>query len=176
MIGRNRNAVFWGVCAALFFLNPARAQYAQIYRPYFYKQFSQIQHVTTFPDDDTEPAVSPDGRWLAFTSRRSGNRDIWLKSVHGGPAFQLTFHKADDYSPCWAADNRTIYFISKRSDAKGDLWQLRCKPAKMPGSKIQIRQIDNYLGYDGKPDCSPDGKWIAFTSRSEEHTSELQSH
>ncbi|HDL19074.1 MAG TPA: hypothetical protein ENH29_08470, partial [Bacteroidetes bacterium] len=164
MIGRNRNAVFWGVCAALFFLNPARAQYAQIYRPYFYKQFSQIQHVTTFPDDDTEPAVSPDGRWLAFTSRRSGNRDIWLKSVHGGPAFQLTFHKADDYSPCWAADNRTIYFISKRSDAKGDLWQLRCKPAKMPGSKIQIRQIDNYLGYDGKPDCSPDGKWIAFTS------------
>ncbi|MDZ7375375.1 MAG: hypothetical protein ONB13_02035, partial [candidate division KSB1 bacterium] len=81
--------------------------------------------ITTHPDVDAYPAISPDGRWVAFASRRSGNMDIWLKPVAGGSAIQVTRHRADDTMPTWSPDGKKIVFVSYREDAQGDLWQVR---------------------------------------------------
>ena len=140
-----------------------QAQHARIYSSFLQPE-SDDSYVTSYPKDDFDPAVSPDGRRLVFTSNRSGNRDLWIKPVRGGQSYQLTKHKADDYSPSWGPDNNKIYFISDRSDAEGDLWQIEFTPSKLPGKKIKVKQIDNYLGYDGQPCCSPDGQWLAFSS------------
>lgn len=121
--------------------------------------------ITTHPDVDAYPAISPDGRWVAFASRRSGNMDIWLKPVAGGSAIQVTRHRADDTMPTWSPDGKKIVFVSYREDAQGDLWQVRLKKRGDQFVVIgQPRKLTNYLGTDICPAFSPNGKYIAFCS------------
>ena len=56
------------------------------------------------------PALSPDGRQLAFVYRG----DIWIASVDNGPARQLTDHVEMDAYPLFSPDGRWIAFSSKR--------------------------------------------------------------
>jgi hypothetical protein len=72
-----------------------------------------LQQVTDSPDD-TVPAVSPDGRWIAFASGRSGNLDLYLVPPEGGTPLQLTRHAAQDSLPAWSPDGKWIAFVSNR--------------------------------------------------------------
>jgi dipeptidyl aminopeptidase/acylaminoacyl peptidase len=51
---------------------------------------SAARRLTTHPDADTSPRWSPDGRWIYFTSARSGSSQVWRISVSGGEAEQVT--------------------------------------------------------------------------------------
>lgn len=121
--------------------------------------------ITTHPNADFAGAVSPDGKWLAFTSRRSGNLDIWIKPGIGGQAFQITTHKADDYNPTWSPDGRKLAFTSIREDAAGDIWQIKVQFFNdKPRAKGNAKKITTFLGRDDFPRYSPRGKYIAFVS------------
>lgn len=71
--------------------------------------------ITTHPGLDLCAAWSPDGSQIAFSSDRSGNRDIWVIASAGGVATQITTHVADDTSPTWSPDGLQIAFGSIRS-------------------------------------------------------------
>src|SRR5262252_2503647 len=45
---------------------------------------------------DVYPRFSPDGNWIAFTSNRDGNDDVFVIPAAGGKPKQLTFHSAND--------------------------------------------------------------------------------
>lgn len=68
----------------------------------------------------THPSVSPDGKWLLVVgnakSSISGkqNLDIFAARADGSELTQVTSHPADDSSPAWARDGRSIYFLSNR--------------------------------------------------------------
>ena len=130
-----------------------------------YDLSSVFFQVTTHPDIDSYPAISPDGQWLAFASRRSGNMDIWMKPIRGGSAVQITTHRADDIMPTWSPDGKSLVFVSYRDDAAGDLWQVTLKKR---GNKFSAagnpKRLTNYLGIDISPAFSPDGNFVAFTS------------
>ncbi|MGQ9854483.1 MAG: TolB family protein, partial [Candidatus Oleimicrobiaceae bacterium] len=121
--------------------------------------------VTTHPADDLSPSLSPDGRWVAFTSRRSGNLDIWVRPMRGGRAYQITTHQADDFAPAWSPDGQRLAFVSKRSDAAGDIWmvEVRRTDSRVVPAREPIR-LTNHLGQDCSPCFSPDGKELAFCS------------
>jgi len=124
--------------------------------------YSQI---TTHPEIDLYPSISPDGKWLAFASKRSGNMDIWIKPVAGGTAVQITNHRTDDMMPSWSPDGKSLVFVSYREDALGDLWLVSLiKRGNSYLSTGQPRKLTNYLGMDIVPQFSPNGQWIAFTS------------
>jgi len=57
-----------------------------------------------------EHDISPDGRWLAFTSNRRGTSDIYKVPVGGGDAVQLTSLPGDEFNPRWSPDGREITF------------------------------------------------------------------
>ena len=88
---------------------------------------NNLRQVTTHPSDDFDPAISSDGKWIVFTSARSGNLDIWIRQVSGGRAYQITKHQADDYLPVWNNQGNKIAFVSKRDDAAGDIWTINIR-------------------------------------------------
>lgn len=67
---------------------------------------------------ENNPIVSPDGRWLAFSSDIQGNLDVYVVPVIGGKAVQLTYHQASDVPVSWSADSKFIYFESVRGSAR----------------------------------------------------------
>ncbi len=126
---------------------------------------SEYYQVTTHPDIDLSPRVSPDGKWIAYVSRQTYNFDIWLRSTKGGRSTQITFHKADDFYPAWYPNSKAIVFVSQRSDAAGDIWRLRLREVEgqlLP--KGEAERITDHLGFDGYPTVSPDGKKVAWVS------------
>ncbi|MDP4286276.1 MAG: peptidase S41, partial [Bacteroidota bacterium] len=64
----------------------------------------------------TNPRVSPDGKWLAFSSSQFGNYDVYLIPLEGGVIRRLTFHSANDNVESWSWDSKYIYFTSNRYD------------------------------------------------------------
>lgn len=61
------------------------------------------------------PQWSPDGRWLAFTSERSGKNNLWLLRTDGGEAQQVTEVKTGVRSFKWAPDSKQVAFIMSDS-------------------------------------------------------------
>ncbi len=107
--------------------------------------------------------VSPDGQWIAFVVRtpdlkkNSFSTDIWIVSSDGKEQRQLTTHEASDFSPRWLPDNRTLLFLSTRTDSV-QIWKID----RTGGEAQQVTDfplsVENLI-------VSPSGKKIAFTLR-----------
>jgi Tol biopolymer transport system component len=103
------------------------------------------------------PAWSPDGRRLAFTSSRTGQREIDVMDRSGGHRVRLVAETVADFElPRWSADGAWISFRSKR----GDNYDLEVVRA---GGGSPLR-LTTGAGYDGSPSWSPDGARLAFVS------------
>ena len=63
-----------------------------------------------------DPAWSPDGRRIAFTSYRIGNSEVYLMNADGSGQRQLTRYPAQDGSPAWSPDGRRIAFSRSPAD------------------------------------------------------------
>ena len=73
--------------------------------------------VVTESEDDTAPAISPDGEQIAFMSRRDGNWEIYLIKVDGSGLERLTNDPAEDGLPTWSPDGKVLAFVSSRGGA-----------------------------------------------------------
>ena len=102
----------------------------------------QASRLTAMVGNETNPRVSPDGKWIAFTGRQYGNPDVFVMPVNGGEVKQITFHSANDDVDSWSWDSKQIYFTSSRySRSAGYKVSINGgTPARVFG--------DNYFQYD----------------------------
>jgi len=70
--------------------------------------------LTAMDGSESNPSISPDGQWLAFTSDQYGNNDIYRMPLDGGEIEQLTYHQSSDQVESWSWNSQTIYFRSDR--------------------------------------------------------------
>jgi Tol biopolymer transport system component/C-terminal processing protease CtpA/Prc len=74
----------------------------------------QATRLTAMQGYETNPRVSPDGKWIAFTGRQYGNADVFVVPVNGGEVKQITWHSGNDEVTSWSWDSKFIYFNSGR--------------------------------------------------------------
>jgi tricorn protease len=79
-----------------------------------------IRRLTVHRARDVYPRFSPDGKWIAFSSERNGNLDVFIIPIAGGTAKQLTAHSADDTVVAWAPDSKRVLFSSNRAEDFGN--------------------------------------------------------
>ena len=103
--------------------------------------------------DNIDDTWSPDGRKIVFTTRKNGNADIWVSSVKGDKAVQLTNKTEDEMNPQWSPDGEKIAY---EVEEKG-LWVI---PAT-GGEPKQITEEGEAWSYS----WSPDAKKIAFFAK-----------
>lgn len=101
------------------------------------------------------PRFSPDGKWIAVSMWRAGQRDIWILDGEGVPVQQITNDKALDTDPRWAADGQRLYFSSDRTGVF-NIFALELNTA-------EIFQVSNVLTGAFYPSISPDQKTAVFS-------------
>ena len=107
---------------------------------------------------DGDPAVSPDGRHLAFSSRRNGSRDIYVADATTGEVRRLTAsRRLDDRRPAWSPDGRRIAWQAGVRGRAADVFVMRADGGKK-------RRLVRGPGEDIDPAWSPDGSRVAFAS------------
>ncbi|CAM1343737.1 DUF5050 domain-containing protein [Tenacibaculum amylolyticum] len=74
---------------------------------------SNIITLTNNEVDDWQPKVSPDGKEIAFISKRDGNQEVYVMNMDGSNQKRLTFNKVDDWTPSWSPDGSQLIFSSE---------------------------------------------------------------
>lgn len=75
------------------------------------------RRLTSFQGQTSNPHLSPDGRWVAFSGQYGGNTDVYLVPVEGGEPRRLTWHPLPDQVTGWTPDSRSVVFTSGRASA-----------------------------------------------------------
>lgn len=117
----------------------------------------RTQRVAFFPSDELAPSVSSTGRWIAFVSDETGNLDLWIKDLRTDSPYPITRDAADDTDPAFGPRSDRLLFVSRRSDAKGDIYLTDVEGGG-------LKRLTFEATADRQPVFAPDERSIYFTT------------
>jgi Tol biopolymer transport system component len=129
-----------------------------------------ISKLTAFPGDEAYPALSPDGRQVAFAwnGERRENADIYLKHIDADTPLRLTTDPAEDTAPAWSPDGSRLAFV-RRTEGATAIYLTEL----VPGTERKLAQYASprlgYPAFSTRVDSlawSPDGKSVLVAARS----------
>ena len=120
-------------------------------------RFSRIVRLTTGPAREWAPAISPDGKWVAYLSNARGPTDVWVKFVAGGEAANLTEPTGLEVTPGTgiggidiSPDGTRIAIMARMrgSSTPFETWEI---PAPLPGAPHKLLD-PGFVGLRWSPD------------------------
>jgi TolB protein len=139
---------------------------------------SDVRPLVTGEGYDAEATVSPDGRYVIFTSTRSGDLELWRLDLRTGEQLQLTDTPGYDGGAFFSPDSRRIVWRASRpqGEALAAYRSLLARGLVEP-SAMQLyvanadgsdaRQVTDLPGANWAPFFHPDGRRILFSSNHE---------
>ncbi len=120
-----------------------------------------VTSLTTYNGSETQPALSPDGAYVAFvwTGEEQNNSDIYVKPVDAVTPLQLTTDPLPDMLPEWSPSGREIAFTRMQADGRGAIYV----SPNIPGSEhkvADVRRTGAGLQFTPAPSWTPDGRWL----------------
>jgi Tol biopolymer transport system component len=107
---------------------------------------------------EIDPTLSPDGRWLAYASNRTGRPEIWLQGYPEGVAVRVS--RDGGFEPRWSADGRELYYVQGDTvfavavDAVDDL--SFSAPERLFSGPYVMNQGPGFVSYD----VARDGRFL----------------
>src|SRR5262245_3658030 len=122
------------------------------------------RRLTMDPGLDYNPAISPDGRWIVFTSERNGSPDLYALDLQNPAApRQLTKSPAMEDAAAFSPDGRRLLFVSTE-DGNPDIRVMPFAPEEADAAAGKATNLTSHPAGDYQPAFSPDGQWIACSS------------
>ena len=120
------------------------------------------------PDLQSRFALSPDGKWLAYTTAmdREGQQwgndgpqvDIWKVSTTNAKKSKITRFPSRVFDLCWSADDRALFVASDLGGAHNDLWYVPIDDPERGARRITSGQAD-----EDRPSVDAEGRWLLYT-------------
>ena len=119
-----------------------------------------LKRITSTAAIESFPHFSPDGKWIAFSSNRSGNTAVYVVSANGGTPKRLTWQPSAAQVRGWTNDGTEVLYASTRETAPSSYNRLWTVPATGGPSTLLSKQ----WGYDGS--YSTNGRYMAVDKMS----------
>ena len=98
--------------------------------------------------------------YIAFSSNRNWNYDIYIMDIKGKNLQNLTNSPANEFEPAFSPDGQRMAYVSYRHDGYAEIYVMNLQ------TKVSHR-LTHHPKHDNNPAWSPDGRWIAFDSNRE---------
>lgn len=134
-----------------------------------------VTPLTSYDGYEFDPALSPDGRRIAFTwNGTSGNYDIYTKPVDAGEPVRLTTSPDHDLHPAWSPDGRTMAFLRMSPSGKEIMLVPSSGGPERSLARINTRATNweaeaSVIGRAPGPTWSPDSVSLATADRPNPH-------
>jgi TolB protein len=124
----------------------------------FHPQYLTYKRITNPNTDDIDPAISPDGNQIAFSSRRNGYWDIYLLNMADASLSRITDSPEYEGHPSWSPDGKWLVY-EKYQNNNFDIYiqaldQLEEQPINLTQSEFN----------EFSPKWSPNGRILAYLS------------
>ena len=120
----------------------------------------------TTPADETHPAFSPNGHWIAYTSDETGPYEVFVRP-YPGPGGRWQISSGGGIRPTWSPDGRRLFYRVDRDLYVTDVDGEDDKTFRAGASRVlldDLRRIDLAASFD----IAPDGQAILDTDPAEE--------
>jgi Tol biopolymer transport system component len=136
---------------------------------------SGLKNLTPNRPFNGEPAWSPDGKYIAFTSiaytsLKDGDTQIFIMKADGSDQKQLTFGTPGSYQPAWSPDGKYITFVSQRENVLSDRGTPLQMGFIMKSDGTEQRQLTNNQDFVDGISWYPTGGLISVSVAADRYT------
>ncbi len=124
----------------------------------YHPDLLQLTRLTDSSWDEIQPAISPDGAKLAYSSNQNGHWDLYVRDLQTGETQAVTATPNYEGSPTWSPDGQWLAYEAYHDDNLDIFLRSLSDPTQAP------IQLTDDPGADSSPCWSPGGRQIAFVS------------